>query len=445
MNGKTNRYHSWGQYPKITPGQIKPVYWRDEELHLSRLENKVLPFAFGRSYGDSCLNDGGTLLEVKHLDRFIEFDEKSGILRCEAGVSLTEILRIFVPRGWFLPVVPGTKHVSIGGAIANDIHGKNHHRAGTFGSHVTALELARSCSENLICTPTQNRELFHATIGGLGLTGLILWAEFRLKRISTPFIETERIRFSTLNEFFTISAASNQGYDYTVAWIDCLPNRKSLGRGIFIRGNHMKSEQLLESPRKNDNARSSLRVPFDFPAFFLNQYSMRVFNALYYHSQFRKNARQTVHYDSFFFPLDKVEGWNRIYGRHGFFQYQCVVPPDNEKKSINEILTQIVHTGEGSFLAVLKKFGNLPSGGMLSFPRAGTTLAVDFRNRGEKTLALLEDLDRIVRQYGGAVYPAKDARMTSESFQAYFPQWRQFTEYIDPKFESGFWRRVTSV
>lgn len=428
----------------VQHSRVEPVFWRDDLPDFSEFEHSVLPFAYGRSYGDSCLNEGGILLDVSFLRRLMAFDEKRGILRCEAGVSLAEILEIIVPRGWFLPVIPGTKYVSVGGAIANDIHGKNHHRAGTFGCHVTCFELVRSSGEHLICSSTQNGELFQATIGGLGLTGLILWAEFRLKPISNPLIITERIRFSTLDEFFDLSAASDQDHEYTVAWIDCLAHSKNLGRGIFVRGNHLNSEQHALSLYSAGKARRPLRVPFDLPSFFLNRYSVKIFNRVYYYSQLSKKVRKIVPYDSFFFPLDKIGDWNRIYGRRGFLQYQCVVPPDNEYRTIKEILMQIAHSGEGSFLSVLKKFGDMSSCGLLSFPRAGTTLAVDFRNKGDKTLKLLEDLDRIVRQSGGAVYPAKDARMTPESFQVYFPKWKEFAEYLDPQFSSRFWQRVTT-
>lgn len=437
---RVNRYHSWGRYPSVQPRGVKPVFWRHDLPNLSTSEHPVLPFGFGKSYGDSCLSEGGILLDVTPLNRFISFDEKKGILRCEAGVSLAEILDVIVPRGWFLPVVPGTKFVSVGGAIANDIHGKNHHNAGTFGCHVTRFELVRSSGRHVVCSPRKNGDLFQATIGGLGLTGLILWAEFKLKSISNPFISQERIRFANLQEFFDISKQSDKEYEYTVAWIDCLAHGKNVGRGIFILGNHDDSESNLFKQAK---AKRNLRVPFDFPAICLNRYSMRAFNKLYYYSQFRKKIRKDVHYNPFFFPLDSIEEWNRIYGKRGFLQYQCLVPSDNEYKNIRQILTHCAGLGEGSFLAVLKKFGNILSPGLMSFPRAGTTLTLDFPFKGEKTLKLLEDLDEIVRNSGGAVYPAKDARMTPESFQVYFPNWKKFENYIDPKFRSRFWQRVT--
>src|SRR5258705_5813909 len=216
------RYQSWGRYPKLRPPcDVKIVEWRHEPPNWKSLDRSVLPYGYGRSYGDSCLNEDGTLLDMRGLKLFIEFDQTNGVLRCEAGVTLAEILDLIVPRGWFLPTVPGTKIVSVGGAIANDIHGKNHHSAGTFGRHIRRFELLRSTGECFICSPTENVELYQATIGGLGLTGLILWAEIGLKRVASPFIETEKIRFANVDELFELTAESEHDYEYTVSWIDC--------------------------------------------------------------------------------------------------------------------------------------------------------------------------------------------------------------------------------
>lgn len=436
----TRTYESWGKYPKSEPAGVEQIYWRCRPLALDRFERPVLPYGLGRSYGDCCLNDDGILIDVSGLDRFIAFDRHRGILRCEAGVTLEEVLELIVPHGWFLPVTPGTKHVTIGGAIANDVHGKNHHNAGTFGRHVSAFELERSNGERLICSPTRNTELFEATIGGLGLTGLILWAEFSLKRITTPMIDMERIRFGALDEFFDLSARSDQKYEYTVAWIDCLAQGHTLGRGVFMRGNHAEGSDALET-----DGNTMLSVPFDFPSFALNPMTMRAFNTVYYHSQLRRSVRRRVHYEPFFYPLDAVRDWNRIYGKRGFFQYQCVVPKDGDGAAIREIIARIARYGAASFLAVLKEFGDVPSPGMLSFPRSGVTLALDFPNNGVQTLSLFDELDELVLEAGGAVYPAKDARMSAESFQAFFPEWQAFSEYVDPNFSSSFWRRVSDM
>ncbi|MBA2395327.1 MAG: FAD-binding oxidoreductase [Ktedonobacteraceae bacterium] len=432
---------SWGRYPTVEPEQVVPLYWRNEIPRLSDFTTSVLPYGYGRSYGDSCLNEGGVSLDITHLRRFISFDEEQGLLRCEAGVSLADILEEFVPRGWFLPVTPGTKFVSVAGAIANDIHGKNHHKAGTFGCHVTQFELLRSNGERLLCSPTENKEMFSATIGGFGLTGLILWAEFRLKSIRSPYISMDQIRYDSLAEFMEIAADSDKDFEYTVAWCDCLKGGKYQGRGIFMRGNHEYSSAYAHKPLPKN---LPLLVPFDFPSFTLNSLTVRAFNEVIYHMQRGKYVHKVESYNPFFYPLDSVHNWNRIYGKRGFFQYQCVVPFENGYEVMKEIIERISRAKEGSFLVVLKEFGTIPSPGMLSFPRPGLTLALDFSNHGQKTLRFLDDLDALVLQSGGRVYPAKDARMSPESFQTYFPEWEAFTRYIDPKFSSSFWRRVTS-
>jgi FAD/FMN-containing dehydrogenase len=430
-------YQSWGRYPRASHSGVLPIVWRAEPPPLNRLDRSILPFGRGRSYGDSCLNDGGLLLDTVGLDRLIAFDATDGRLRCESGVTLADILALAVPQGWVLPVVPGTRWVSVGGAIANDIHGKNHHRAGSFGSHVVRLELLRSSGDRLVCSPEENAELFRATIGGLGLTGLILWAEIRLKRIPGAGIALEQVRFGSLDQFFELTE-SDQQYEYTVAWVDCLARGRRLGRGIFMRGDHAAWPGRPPSPL----AEARLRVPFDAPSGLLNRATIRAFNELYYRRQVRVRTRSAVPYTPFFFPLDVIGDWSRLYGPAGFLQYQCVVPEEPGGRSMREIFERMAGSGEAPSLAVLKRFGDMPSPGMLSFPRPGLTLAVDFAFRGQRTLALLEELDRVVRAAGGAVYPAKDARMSPESFRRFFPQWERFAVHVDPKFSSSFWRRV---
>jgi FAD/FMN-containing dehydrogenase len=428
-------YQSWGRYPRAQHTRVLPVSWRSEPPALAGLAESVLPFACGRSYGDSCLNDGGALLDVAGLGRFISFDQSQGLLRCEAGVTLADILALVVPRGWFVPVLPGTRWVSVGGAIANDIHGKNHHRAGTFGAHVTCFELLRSSGERVLCSPASNTELFRATIGGLGLTGLILWAEVRLKPVPGAAIAMERIRFSGLGEFFQLSA-HDQDYEYTVAWIDCLARGPRLGRGLFMRGDH------AAGPPTPARRSRPLSIPVDLPSGLINRVTLAGFNALYYRSQLRSTRRSTVGYEPFFFPLDGIADWNRLYGSRGLLQYQCVIPEPAEA-GIAALLDEVARSKETPSLAVLKRFGSLESPGMLSFPRPGITLAIDFANRGPSTLALLERLDGLVGDGGGAVYPAKDARMSPASFRRFFPAWQSFATHVDPKFSSSFWRRVT--
>lgn len=437
----TRALESWGRYPKVSQ-KIVDLAWISELLPFSTIPGTVLPYGKGRSYGDVCLNDGGTLLATRQLDHFIAFDAASGRIRCEAGVTLDEILQAVVPRGWFLPVTPGTKFVTVAGAVANDVHGKNHHRMGTFGEHVFAFELLRSDGSQRVCTPSQNKDFFRATIGGMGLTGLILWVEFQLKRIQTPYIEEETIKHHNLTEFFRLVDESESAFEYTVSWMDCLAGGSKLGRGIFMRGN---DARLEAAPAVAPHLKGKITFPFDAPNFLLNRFTVSAFNTVYYHKQIRKQEKRVIYFDPFFYPLDSVLDWNRVYGKRGFFQYQFVVPHHRREAVVPEILEKIVRRHVASFLAVIKTFGNRPAAGMMSFPRPGVTLALDLPNLGDKLLRLLDELDDIVLREGGGIYPAKDARMSPECFQASFPQWKEFAGFIDPKFSSSFWRRVTET
>jgi FAD/FMN-containing dehydrogenase len=334
--------------------------------------------------------------------------------------------------------VPGTRWVSVGGAIANDIHGKNHHRAGTFGAHVRRLELLRSTGERITCTPAD--PIFQATVGGLGLTGVILWAEVALKRVPGAGIAMERIRFPSLDGFLEL-AAQDANYEYTVAWVDCLARGRRLGRGIYLRGDHVAFERASASPL----APARLRVPADAPAGLVNAATMTLFNEAYFRAGLRARRHATVPYVPFFFPLDAVGDWSRLYGPNGFLQYQCVVPDTPRGEAIRTLFDRIARSGEAASLAVLKRFGAARSPGWLSFPRPGLTLAVDFPFRGPSTLHLLNELDTIVAAAGGAVYPAKDARMSPASFRAFFPTADRLESQRDPRFSSSFWRRVRAA
>jgi FAD/FMN-containing dehydrogenase len=362
------------------------------------------------------------------------------VLKCEAGVLLSEILSFCMPLGWFLAVTPGTQFVTVGGALANDVHGKNHHRAGSFGNQVLAFELLRSDGSLRVCSPSDNVEWFDATIGGLGLTGLITWAQLQLRTIASPYIDYETIRFRSLDEFFEISKASEADYEYTVSWIDCAFAGQRLGRGLFSRGNH-----ALEATAQPDHAsQRELRMPFTPPFSLVNTLTLKAFNLAYYHRQRGDHVGGRQHYRPFFYPLDALLEWNRMYGPKGFFQYQCAIPDAHALAGVRQLLAAIAASGMGSFLAVLKQFGPRPSRGLLSFPLAGTTLALDFPNRGPRLHRLFDVLDRIVLDAGGRLYPAKDGRMGPAMFKAGYPRWQEFTRYVDPKFSSGFWRRVMS-
>lgn len=397
--------------------------------------SSVLPYGNGRSYGDSCLNCGAGLIEMRSLDRFIGFDAREGTVSCEAGVLLADILRLAVPQGWFLPVTPGTRFVTVGGAIANDVHGKNHHHAGTFARHVRRFELLRSDGTRLICSDHENVSWWKATIGGLGLTGVITWAEIRLRPIAGPWMDVEAIRFGDLDEFVGLCVESDQEFEYTVAWVDCLARGRHLGRGVFQRAHHAGAE----GPTNRAQPRP-LSIPFTPPVSLVNRTSLRVFNAVKYHGQ--RGARRSIErIESFFYPLDGILHWNRLYGRRGLYQYQCVVP-DQAGGSIRSLLRIIAHSGIGSPLAVLKRFGAMRSAGLLSFPSEGITLALDFPNLGMRVQRLFRELDAVVRDSGGRLYPAKDARMPGNLFRTGYPLWEEFSRYIDPKASSSFWRRV---
>ncbi len=432
-------YSSWGRYPKSNPAKVVPLYWLSQVPRLDQFAQPVLAHGRGRSYGDSCLNDGGVLLDTLGLNRFMHLDPQSGVIRCEAGVSLEEILRLAIPAGWFLPVSPGTQFVTIGGAVANDVHGKNHHRAGTFGCHVKSLEVLRSDGERVICSPEENADLFGATVGGLGLTGLILWVELQLKRVAGPWIDCETIRFRRVEEFFALSAESDQTHEYTVAWLDCVSGGQKLGRGLFMRGNHSARPLNGNSVKQ---AGAGLVRGFNAPEFLINRATVRMFNALYFHAPMRDFKRQTVSYQKFFYPLDGVTGWNKLYGQRGFLQYQFVVPFE-KREAVEEILGLIALSRLVCTLSVLKIFGSVASPGLLSFPRPGVTLALDFPIQGDATFELCRRFDEVVLRCGGAVYPAKDARMSRATFEASFPKLNEFAPIVDPHFSSDFWRRVS--
>lgn len=431
---------SWGRYPYF-PQQVIQVNWRDElapALATLRAQHATaLPYGNGRSYGDSCLAASDNLLQIRGLNRFITADWQRGVIRAEAGVTLEEILRVCVPRGWFLPVTPGTKFVTLGGAVANDVHGKNHHVRGTFGAHVSRFALLRSDRDLIECSIEENSDLFAATIGGLGLTGIVVWVELQLLPIRSSAIETINFRFENLNEFFDLSEQYDNDHEYSVAWIDCLASGDALGRGHFTVGDHAADGGLELS------ARRKLTMPFTPPLSLVNSLSLRAFNHFYYQRQRERERRYRSDYDSFFYPLDAIAHWNRMYGPLGFQQYQCVVPNAHARTAIPELLRAIAAHNAGSFLAVLKRCGDKPSPGLLSFPLPGVSLALDFPQREKLNRKLFERLDAIVHECGGRLYPAKDAHMRGIDFRNAYPAWTQVETLRDPLLLSRFWQRVT--
>jgi FAD/FMN-containing dehydrogenase len=395
-----------------------------------------IPRGMGRSYGDVCLNPGGVLWDTTRLDHFIAFDAQSGRLKCEAGALLRDIQRVMIPKGWILPVTPGTQFVTVGGAIANDVHGKSHHKTGSFGNHVHRLTLLRTDGERLECGPDKNPQWFSATVGGLGLTGLILEAEIQLQRVTGPWLETETIPFARLDDFFQLAQGS-QGWEHTVAWIDCTGKGDTCG--IFMRGNYA---DIPAGPLPRTKALTFPVVP---PISLVNALTLKPFNTLYYTLKKKGAGRTVMHYGPFFYPLDNLLEWNRLYGPRGFYQYQCVVPDVVGQDAVRAMLSAIAGQGMGSFLAVLKTFGDIPPAGMMSFARPGVTLALDFPNNGSRTLELFERLDAIVREAGGRLNPSKDARMPRNLFEAGFPRVHEFLQFRDPGMSSGFSRRVIGV
>jgi FAD/FMN-containing dehydrogenase len=415
---------------------VVPLHWTADYPLAKAPTTKQLPVGAGRSYGDVCLLENGTLIQTLGMDRLLHFDPQTGVLRCEAGVTLAQILDFAVPQGFFLPVSPGTKYVTVGGAIANDIHGKNHHVAGTFGHHVLRFELVRSDGTRIVCSPTQNANWFAATVGGMGLTGLITWAEVRLRPIASRLIDYQGDKFVGIDEFLELSR--NASAEYTVAWIDCVSTGRNFARGIFMQGEHAREPGELTKSRE-----PKLTFPFELPAIALNRLTMSAFNTAYYHKQFPKRKIAKVDYEPFFYPLDSVLRWNRMYGKNGLLQFQNVLPHASGREGMIEILKAITRSGLASFLAVIKFFGDAPSLGMMSFPAPGIMLALDFPIRPEVSFDLVDRLAEITLEHGGRLYSAKDARMTAAQYQTFYPQWQEFARYIDPAFDSAFWQRVT--
>ncbi|MEY3856031.1 MAG: hypothetical protein RJA45_501 [Actinomycetota bacterium] len=396
-----------------------------------------LPVGMSKSYGDVALTTGAKAISSLSLNRMIHWDASTGVLQCEAGVLLSDIQRTFVKQGWMLPVTPGTSFVTVGGAVANDVHGKDHHFAGTFGDHVLGLTLYRSDGQVLQCSPAENSEMFRATIGGLGLTGFIATVTLQLRAVAGPYFDSEVIPYANLSEFFALSEETEaQGWQASVSWFDC--STLKAGRGSFTRGNSSARKYAGEA----EPGGLGLSVPFTPPISLVNKLSLDIFNSAYFELQRKGAGRREVHYREFYYPLDGVGNWNRIYGPKGFFQYQSVVPMPHASEATEEMLSAIKKSGQGSFLAVLKTFGDRKPAGLLSFARSGVTLALDFPNRGEKTEQLFKTLDRIVLEAGGTLNPSKDARMSREMFQTGFPGVAEFAKFRDPKISSDFARRV---
>jgi FAD/FMN-containing dehydrogenase len=426
-------YQSWGGLKAADVAIIGPR----SIAELASPGGPSLAYGNGRSYGDSCFPATGTLIDMRGMNRLIAFDPATGILRAEAGLLLGAALRHIIPQGWFLPVVPGTRFVTLGGAVANDIHGKNHHAMGTFGEHVTAFELLRSDGSRLTCGPAENAGLFRATIGGMGLTGLITWIELQAMRVPSPNVRQEALPLANLSDFFRLAPESDVTHPYSVAWIDSLAKGSSLGRGVLLRAHHAADGAVTE-----EKDAPLLSIPFTPPVSLINSVSLKAFNAVYRNRALTHQGQRSVRWQPFFFPLDAVGHWNRLYGARGLRQHQSVIPLAQAEATIASMLDCTHRARQGSFLTVLKLFGNRSPAGMMSFPIAGATLTLDFPYRGSTTDRLLDQLDELTIRAGGRVNPYKDAHMSAATFDASFPDVTAFRSFMDPMMQSRFGHRV---
>lgn len=429
-------FDSWGRIDCRPRQSVSPDVYENRRYEAA--PGAFLPFGNGRSYGDSCHNDQGALIDSRMRSRILGFDPGTGIVSCDAGVTLHAILEQAIPHRFFLPVTPGTAAVTVAGAVANDVHGKNHHARGTFGRHVRRLRLLRSTGELLSCSATENPELFRATIGGMGLTGLILSVDLQLMKVPSPHIQQHAIRFDRLEDYFGMVERVDGEHEYSVAWIDQLATGKRAGRGVLLAGDHADAScEFPDMPRS-----AKLSVPFPPPVNLLNRVTLKAFNEFYFRKEKRVETVTTVKWPGYFHPLDAIGQWNLLYGPKGLYQHQSVYPADNAAEITSILMETARQAGHASFLTVLKKFGEQRSPALFSFPRPGFTLTLDFANQGEPTLKLLDRLDAIVIEAGGAINPYKDARMSPQTFDSSFPQWRKLEALRDPAMVSNFWKRT---
>ncbi len=402
---------NWGNYPIVEKEMRSEDSFRKiKEFVLTH--NEVIARGNGRCYGDASL--GEHIFSTKKLNKFISFDRLNGIIECESGVLLSDILEIAVPQGYFLYVTPGTKFVSVGGAIASDVHGKNHHSEGCFSEYVIEFKLMIENGDIITCSREVNSEKFWATIGGMGLTGIILTAKFSLKNIQTAYIRQESIKADNLDEIFRLFEES-ESWTYSVAWIDCLQKGKNIGRSILMRGEHAFQHELPQKLKEQPlrlKEKFEPKVPFYFPGFVLNALTVKIFNYFYFKKQSKKEVKDFIDYETFFYPLDFVKDWNKIYGKSGFIQYQMMIPKEKGREGMRKILETIANSGNGSFLAVLKLYGKENPQAYNSFPFEGYSLALDFKVN-VKLRKLIDRLDDIVEEYNGKIYRTKDSMSRS--------------------------------
>ncbi len=416
---------NWGNYPRIESDEQTFSFTEELQAYVKKKE-PFIARGYGRCYGDASL--APHTISTLRYNKVLSFDTEKGIFECQSGLTLDKVLAIIVPRGWFLPVTPGTKFITIGGAVASDVHGKNHHVDGSFSAHVMDMDVIGTDGTLYTCSPTQHSDLFWATCGGMGLTGVISRVKFDLKKIETSYIKQKQLKAKNLEDILRLFE-ENSHYTYSVAWIDCLKKGKGFGRSILILGEHAKKEEI---PAKYQGdplklpPQKQILFPFNLPSFVLNKLTVKAFNFLYYGKNLKREINNVVSYEPFFYPLDAIQLWNRGYGKKGFIQYQFVLPLES-KAGLIEILHRISDKGIGSFLAVLKVFGRQDD--LISFPREGYTLALDIPVRNG-LFPFLDELDALVLKYGGRLYMSKDARMKAEVLESSYPHLSAFKEII---------------
>jgi FAD/FMN-containing dehydrogenase len=434
----------WGRFPRAYCELQRPERYAD----LGAASTPTIARGQGRAYGDAALNAAHRVILTERLNRLLAFDPQSGVLRAEAGLTMQELLAFALPHGWFPLVTPGTKYVSLGGCVAADVHGKNHHHDGAFSSSVLSLELINADGTRMRCSREENSEAFWATIGGMGLTGIIGEVELQLRPVESAYIRATHHAAKNLKHAFELFEQHDSA-SYSVAWIDLQAKGTEQGRSVVMLGEHAATDELDRAFQKaplNIKARGSRRIPFDMPTWLLNPVTIGAFNNLYYRMEGGKSAPFIVDYDKFFYPLDALEEWNRLYGKRGFLQYQCVVPKEGALEALSQLLDTLAASKHPAFLGVLKKMG-AASGGLLSFPMEGYTLALDLPNSGDELLELLQQFDAIVRAAGGRVYLAKDARLNAETLRTMYPATDAFIKVkntMDPegRFSSNLSRRL---
>lgn len=432
---------NWTNYPKQEVA-FSEFAFRDDILSYVKENDSLIARGNGRCYGDASLSDENVLSTLK-TDQILDFNESSGVIHLGAGILFSDILNYIVPKGWFLPVTPGTKFITVGGAIASNVHGKNHHKEGGISNYILEFDLIGS--EGTVETVTQesNKELFDLTCGGMGLTGVILSAKMQLKKIETSYIKFKSIKANNLEDAFQIFE-KHKHYTYSMAWIDCLQKGNKQGRSIVMVGEHATNAEVDKNEKLTTVNKTLFKLPFNFPGWILNKLSVKAFNFLYYGKQLSKEVNKFVHYDGFFYPLDAILEWNKMYGKKGFLQYQCVLPLNSSYEGLLEILSIIEGKGAGSFLAVLKLMGKEDN--EISFPIEGYTLALDFPIK-KGLFEMLDELDEIVLKYKGRLYLSKDARMSQSMYENSYENStsiRKKLQSIDPKniFQSGLNQRL---